>query len=105
MFVVRRSVNLRYLVRPITIKRLGNDDEFVNNDVLQVGYRAKAKPYSGDIELQMDPAFKYAWLDHLETQYRGFSHHHTTYYGYHREEEEQYEAFKPDKWYFAKKNE
>jgi len=79
-------VSIRSIVhkaRHVRIHKTSGDD---NNTVLEVGYRAKAKPYEGEISddpaLQMNPVFKNAWLDHIELQYRGFKHHHTTYYGY-----------------------
>jgi hypothetical protein len=72
--------------RMIIITNLDPEGKYTDNNLLKVGYREKAKPYSGektnDPSQRMDPKYFSAYLDKIEAAHRGFEHNHNKYYGY-----------------------
>lgn len=64
------------------MKIIIKNNKCINNEILKVGYRAKAKPYSGKFITTMDPKYINNWLDAIEEKHKGFYHQHNTYYGY-----------------------
>lgn len=72
--------------RMIIITNLDPEGKYIDNNLLKVGYREKAKPYSGEMtndpSQHMDPKYIDVYLDKIEAAHRGFEHNHNTYYGY-----------------------
>ena len=75
LFVVEKKVRKRGERRNfIRITEYEEGKKYVDNSFLQVGFREKSKPYSGEMdeEGRMDIRFKSEWLDAIEEQWRDY---------------------------------
>lgn len=71
--------------RTVIITSYDPEGKYINRDLLKVGYREDAKPYSGEMlddpSQRMNPKNIDTYLYKIEAAHRGFRHSNNTYYG------------------------